>query len=337
MKEFCVKVLFALTPLKNRISIIKFWKIENLGGKFMKQKKWHGLVPAIAVLALLLVPFSMNAQSEEEIIANVTLLNDQLAASGAEVRIAVAEIMTNDGAGQTVYFDNRSKQLGHHWVPGDPRRGGYTDISWISDLWDGSPSGLTLAQTQAAIDSAMNTWQTADCSTIPLTKLPDYGLDWGYLQYLVGFGGTYGWFADITNAGWLPGIFFDILLGSGAQNSVLGVTFSFTWVNTTTGEPTDIDNNGKSDVAFREIYYNDNFAWAVDGINHIDVETVVLHENGHGLSQGHFGKAFRTIANGKLHFAPLAVMNAGYTGVQQSLLGTDNGGHCSIWGSWPNN
>jgi hypothetical protein len=57
---------------------------------------------------------------------------------------------------------------------------------------------------------------------------------------------------------------------------------------------------------------------------------------GHGLSQDHFGKIFRT-KNGKLHFAPLAVMNAVYYDVQQELKGTDVGGHCSIWGSWPNN
>jgi hypothetical protein len=101
------------------------------------------------------------------------------------------------------------------------------------------------------------------------------------------------------------------------------------------GAPTDIDNNGKLDVAFREILYNDAFTWNVNG--NIDIETVALHESGHGLSQGHFGKAFRTESNGKIHFAPLAVMNAAYSGVQQGLAGTDNGGHCSIWGSWPNN
>jgi hypothetical protein len=300
----------------------------------MKQKQWFGIVPTIMLMVL--VPLSMHALSEQEIISQVALLNDQLAANGADVRIAVAEIMTNDENGQTVYFNDRTKQLGSHWVPGDPRRGGYTDISWLSDLQDGAPTGLTLADTQAAVDSAMATWQNVNCSTLPLTKLPDFGLDWGYLQFLVGFGGVPGWVADITNAGWLPGIFFDILLGPGAQYSVLGVTFTFVWIDTTTGLPTDIDNNGKSDVAFREIYYNDAFPWAVNGVNHIDVESVVLHEVGHGLSQGHFGKAFRT-GNGKLHFAPLAVMNAGYTGIQRSLKGTDNGGHCSIWGPWPNN
>ena len=90
------------------------------------------------------------------------------------------------------------------------------------------------------------------------------------------------------------------------------------------------------DVAFREIYYNDNFSWAANGTNHIDVETVALHEAGHGLSQGHFGSAFRS-ANGKLHFSPSAVMNAAYSGVQLDIGKTDNAGHCSNWGSWPNN
>ncbi len=36
-------------------------------------------------------------------------------------------------------------------------------------------------------------------------------------------------------------------------------------------------------------------------------------------------------------FTVVAVMNAAYSGVQQGLAGTDSAGHCSIWGSWPNN
>ena len=63
---------------------------------------------------------------------------------------------------------------------------------------------------------------------------------------------------------------------------------------------------------------------------------MALHETGHGLSQDHFGKLHLTTANGKFHFSPRAVMNAGYTGVQQVLTGSDNAGHCSIWSSWPN-
>lgn len=74
--------------------------------------------------------------------------------------------------------------------------------------------------------------------------------------------------------------------------------------------------------------------WRIDTFP--DVESVALHEFGHGLSQLHFGQAFLTNANDKVHFAPLAVMNAGSDRVSQQLLGADVAGHCSIWGSWPN-
>ena len=153
------------------------------------------------------------------------------------------------------------------------------------------------------------------------------------MQAILGFGGIFAFFADITHGGFLAGPFFDALAPDGS-GFILGVTFTFGFVDIA-GNFTDIDNNGKLDTAFREIYYNDNFPWAING--NFDVETVALHEAGHGLSQAHFGEAFRTVSNGKLHFDPRAVMNAAYSGVQQSLAGTDNGGHCSIWGSWPNN
>ncbi len=114
------------------------------------------------------------------------------------------------------------------------------------------------------------------------------------------------------------------------------MTFTFIWVDDVTKIPTDIDNNKKADVAFRETYFNNAFPWGINTAYPIDVESVVLHEAGHGLSLGHFGKLFRTDANGQLHFAPQAVMNAGYVTVQQNLTTTDTGAFCSIWSSWPN-
>jgi len=99
---------------------------------------------------------------------------------------------------------------------------------------------------------------------------------------------------------------------------------------------TDIDGNGKGDTAFREIYYDPSFAWKDDGVSNVDVETVALHEAGHGLSQGHFGKVFLK-NDGSVQASPRAVMNAFYLRPQRSLLGTDNGGHCSNWAAWPNN
>jgi hypothetical protein len=264
--------------------------------------------------------------------------NQKLAAQRANVRVATAEYITaGTGAqiGRIIYASNRDKQLGADWVPGDPNRDGRTDITWINDTKDGDATGApTAADTQAAVERAMNTWEDVTCSTIPLSYLGSYYFDFGYVQYLLGYGGVRGWAADITHAGWLPVGFFNAIAPPDGGTYILGVTFTFIWVDDVTGDPTDIDGNGKQDVAFRETYYNNAFTWKIDGT--FDVETIVLHETGHGLSQGHFGDIFRTTSNGKLHFAPRAVMNAAYSGVQQELTGTDIGGHCSIWASWPN-
>ncbi len=263
-------------------------------------------------------------------------INVKLQNAGKEYRIAYAEYITSgegNEIGQTIYArDVGNKQLGADFVPGDPRRGGGYDITWTNDAFDGNANGgLTPAMTYAAIGRAMNTWQNVKCSTIPLSDLGSYNVDLGYVQYLVGMGGVPGWVADVTHAGWLPRAFFDVIAPPDGGDYILGVTFTFIW--TSDGVPTDIDNNGKADVAFREIYYNNNFPWQING--NYDVETIALHESGHGLSQAHFGKVFRTTANGKLHFSPRAVMNAVYGGVQQQLLGSDVGGHCSIWANWP--
>lgn len=261
------------------------------------------------------------------------VVNDALGAGEHDnMQLAVVEWYTaGDEAGQTVFFNNRgNKQLGHHWVPDDPRNGNGTILPWAIDAVD--LTGDVAAVTQwSAISSAMQTWQDQSCSDIPLVDLGLIPFDYGFVQGILGFGGTGFFFPFLTHAGFLPGAFFDAL-APGGSGFILGVTFTFIWTS-----PADMDNNGKADTALREIYYNDAFPWGDGTGGTIDIESVALHEAGHGLSQGHFGKAFRTGSNGRLHFAPHAVMNAGYTGPQRALLGTDNGGHCSIWGSWPNN
>lgn len=271
------------------------------------------------------------AEAGGDLVSLIEAANVELAAEG--LQIASAEWLGAPGhedMGNTVYFNHRgNKQLSADWVPGDPRRGGRTDINYAQDLTEAATSsGLTQGQTIAAIDRAMATWNGQQCSDIPITNLGVAPFDLGYVQWLVGLGGVPGWLADITHAGFLPWEFFEIIGGPGGGNTILGVTFTFVWADS------DL-SDGKADVAFREIYYNDGFWWAIDG--NIDVETVALHEVGHGLSQAHFGKLFKTNKNAKFHFAPLALMNAGYTGVQQTLLGSDIGGHCSNWASWPNN
>lgn len=260
-------------------------------------------------------------------------LNKKLQMKAANLRIALAEwITTADQIGRTVYFkDIGNKQLESFWVPGDPNRDGRKNITWLVDKTE-LGTGLSNTDTYNAIDRAMTTWDNVKCSAIPLEEVPDYGLNWGYVQWLEGMGGVPGWYADITHAGWLPGAFFDHL-EAGGSDYIIAVTFTFIWVSG--GTPTDMDGNKKMDVAFREIYYNAKFPWGINTSWPIDVETIALHEVGHGLSQAHFGTAFRSPGNGELHFSPLAVMNAGYSGIQQALTASDLAGHCSIWATWP--
>ncbi|MGH9856106.1 MAG: hypothetical protein ACREBD_40245 [Blastocatellia bacterium] len=304
----------------------------------MKQKRFSLVIGAVVIAAITLLTASSTARTRattppaqstnDQLMALMSAMNVQLEANDTDYRVDRAEYITSDDSGevgQTVFFNDRTKQLGLHFVPGDPRRGGRTDITYRVDQTEGAIDGLTVAQTTAAIDRAMATWQNVNCSVIPITRLPNLAFDIGLIEFLNGLGGAPIIAGDIVHAGWLPA---GIL-----PNGVIAATFTFIFVSG--GVPTDIDNNGQPDVALREILYNNFFLWRINA--NIDVETVALHEAGHGLSQGHFGKAFVTNSNGKLHFAPRAVMNAAYSGVQQNIKGTDNGGHCSIWGSWPNN
>ena len=206
---------------------------------------------------------------------------------------------------EILFRDVGNRQIGIKYVPGDPRRQGRTDIRY--GVLPSAPAGLDPADVEAAIDRAMSTWNHQTCSS---------GLDIGKVSFS-------DITADIVHFGFLP-----------LPPPILGVTFPFIWVNPD-GEPTDIDNDGALDYAFALILYSSSFPWAIDG--NIDVETVALHEAGHGLGQDHFGTLFQTLQNGQFHFSPRALMNAGYTGVQQGLSGTDAAGHCGLWGSWPSN
>jgi hypothetical protein len=268
-------------------------------------------------------------------------VNLELASEGADYVLYKAEYLTTGEGGQvgrTVFFGNvGNKQLPDHFVPGDPRRGGAEGITYINDRLDGgTTSGLWADDTEAAIGRAMDTWDGVRCSDIPLENLGSWDFDFGVMQNVFGFGGNGEFFfADVTHAGFLPASFFDLVDEDGGE-FILGVTYTFVWVEDDFITPTDIDNNRRADVAFRETYYNDGFPWGIDEVLY-DVETVVLHEAGHGLSQGHFGTAFIDGSGKRGHFAPRALMNAGYSGVQQRVVKTDKAGHCSIWSGWPNN
>lgn len=275
-----------------------------------------------------------------EMVAMMDNLNLALEASGANYRAAIAEYVTDaagsDSGGTVLSKVVGNKQLTADFVPNDPNRAGWSgspggsvdNITYaIDQTIDATPlgGGLNAAQATAAIDRAMATWENVSCSDLPITKNPDGGADLGFIAFLNGLGGSLTIAADVQHAG-----FRDINFAGG----VLGVTFTLVFVNA--GVPTDVDNNGKLDVAFREIYYDPSWLWRDDGVQNIDVQSVALHEAGHGLSQAHFGKVwFKN--DGSLAASPRAVMNALYASPYRDLAGTDNGGHCSNWGQWPNN
>ena len=272
-------------------------------------------------------------------------LNGKLSARGLHVRVPYADYVTSAAsgqAGQTIFaFDRGNKHIGTDYVPNDERRHPGVNITYLVDQSDGAtstPPTLTSAETEAAIDRAMTTWETTtQCSNFAIDKVADPGVDPDIVDGLIlGDPALIGtpFFADIVHAGWAPAAFFDSLAPGGSQ-FILAVTFPFIFVDGA-GNPTDLNHDHEFDTAFNEIYFNDAFAWGIDVSTFpFDVETVALHESGHGLSQAHFGKIFRTESNGLLHFAPFAVMNAAISRQAHSLTGTDLAGHCSLWGSWP--
>lgn len=302
--------------------------------------KHHKTLGAAVILLL-----AVSCQQDEEIqqlqrIDDAPLFQDLPAgahARGASSKYAVlsAEYLTTAESrqiGRTVYFRNvGNKQLGADFVPGTSIDG--TDaVSYYVDRTRPSED-LSVGVTSAAISRAMATWDNVSCSDLGMYEVPGNKAATGFISSLLGFGGTYDYVADVVHAGWLGGEFFDFIAPDG-NTFILGVTFTIVFTDDA-GRPTDLDRNGKLDVAWREIYYNDAFSWA-DGAPY-DVETIALHEAGHGLSQGHFGSAFADAGKGAIHFSPRAVMNAAYTGIQTQIGKTDNAGHCSNWAKWPAN
>ena len=297
-------------------------------------------VPAIAHQGNILNNSAVAISDDVSLTDLMDSMNEKMALNGQDYRVLMAEYITADGsgeAGNTVFAkDVGNKQLGADFVPNDARRTwsnngpvplATDDITYaIDQTGDAVPffGGLSATAATNSIQSAMGTWDAEKCSDLSLSQNNDFGLDIGYIAAINGLGGSFAILADVQHAG-----FRDINFAPG----VLGVAFTLVFVDS--GGPTDIDNNGKNDVAFREIYYDPNYAWTNDGSG-VDLETVALHEAGHGLSQAHFGKLFVT-KNNKFKVSPLAVMNAGYTQIQRDLKGTDRGGHCSNWADWPSN
>jgi len=315
-----MKKITFLSVIASAVCMISCQSDENMFGDDLAKLEEQEVV----YLNLDLEPVSINR------VNSTARIKERLPYS---LRLHSAEFVTAPGSakmGKTVIFSDRgNKQLDFDFSP-LVSLDGSSNISYYVDRMRPA-STLPLLQTEAAIESAANMWENVKCSDLGLSRVANITDPIGIAASILGFPSAEVYIADVNHSGWMPGLFFEFL-EPGGSDFILGVTFTFL-LQDEHGNLIDTNNDGKFDVALREIYYNDNFDW-----NHgkdIDVETVALHEMGHGLSQAHFGKAFIK-KNGQIKFAPKAVMNAAYSGVQTQISGTDQGGHCSIWGNWPN-
>jgi hypothetical protein len=283
---------------------------------------------------------STAAENDGPVSAALARINDSLATLGMNFAIHRAEFVLAPNAplsaGQTVFANDRTKRLTSRWVPGDDRR--EADGNRITYMNFDPLMGATAAgNVESAIDASFATWDGMKCTDLAIVKRP---WNLGNASAIVsGIAPPVSVFsADVFTLGFVPGSLLDAVLGAGASNNVLGVTFTFIFgTNTPAGFiPSDIDGDGNTDTAIKEVWYNNAFSWTLSGLgSNIDVESVALHENGHALELGHFGKIFRTTANGNLQVGTRAVMNAAILGTLRTPLGTDNAAYCGNFATWP--
>lgn len=270
--------------------------------------------------------------------------------SGHTPVLAIAEYITDPASGQMGGFELLRKDLGngqltHDFVYDDPRnafwRNGSPEPSYIVRP-DNATADVNVEDYEGWLQESLTAWESLQCSKMNLTRLGNGSVgNPGLVEFFFQTGILTLAFteADLTQVGFKSGAEFPYFA---ANPNVLGVAFTLFWTDEN-GEFTDINDDGKFDVAIREIYYNDEFEWAdnglegtqPDGTRLFDFPTVAIHEVGHGVSAAHFGSIGRQ--KGELVAHPRSIMNAIYGGTLRELAGRDKGSHCSNWAQWPNN
>ena len=263
-------------------------------------------------------------------------LNDELAASGSNMRYLKAELLMDgsrwDGVTSTIVLaDNRYRGIGAEWVPGDPRRGERVGVNYLVQqnllptTRDADGKNVKLVdkvQLNAQIEEGMTAWRNQSCSA-PITPLSKTDKS-----------------VDIVQRGWYDRKFFwQFASDTASANSIIGITLSQGFITPDGKFYTDIDRNGKVDLSFSQIIYNNRFYWGSNAApNVVDFYSIITHETGHALGLGHFGKLFVTkhdtadgIQISDIKYSPYAIMNAAYVTGRNEIAGTDRSSFCQIW------
>lgn len=303
---------------------------------------------------------SATTTTDENVVVSPVLaaIDARLASVGANVRVVNAALRIaadswNGVTGTLLVANDRTRSIGADWVKGDPRRDGRIGVTYAIGSNSAiapttrAPNGanvrlVTAAERTAWIDESMAGWRDLVCSDAPITKVSvPAGTDPDLIDELVrgqAPSGNYAQPADIVHSGWQSRAWFQALAGSpAAGDAIIGVTIPFAFVDGD-GNFTDIDRDGKADLALAELYYNARFYWGSIAPNVVDYYSIIAHESGHALGLAHFGKVFITkpdLADGitlsDIKYAPYALMNAVYVTGRNEIAGTDQSQFCQMW------
>ena len=254
--------------------------------------------------------------------------NAQLAATGSSLRIVKASFFVKGHA----VPEYRTLRTGSKWP--------YRTVSYIVDGSDMTVD-VPAANAAAAIVSGYNSWNAVGNTDITAVQVADDGSNFdvidGTFDPVTGAclslfdltspnldltAGQIFPAADIVVGGWLKPQYFSSCLGS---SSILGVTWTFA--------DGDANSDQYVDNLYVEQFYNEGFKWVTSGSTFLgpteDIESVVVHENGHALGLDHMGgpnpnQPFKLHPN-LMVFTPEAVMNPFYLGgdAKRSPLATD--------------
>ncbi len=245
-------------------------------------------------------------------------VNARLAAKGLSMRLGGATFFT---IGQGVP-EFRQLRAGDRWMT--------RTVTYILDDAHYT-TDAPAADVDAALVAAQATWGTvpnADIGTVRVPKPAGKNIEFLDQIILDGSGacvdiedpGFEGPFADIVTYGWIDPAYFSNCLGS---DLIIGVTWIFF-------DPSDTNHDNFDDLVYIEQYFNPAFKYTttdavyLDFSAPLDIQSVLVHEDGHALGLGHTGgpnpnQPFQLHPNGRV-FDPEAIMNPFYLGGEKRSL-----------------